>query len=214
MRSKKIYLIRHGQTDFNKNGMVQGSGVDAPLNETGRKQAESFYQSYRNMAFDKVYISALQRTFQSVHKFIKEENLPYEILPDLNEISWGEKEGQSFSGHDHNHYLSVTESWRSGQVDLAIGGGESPVEVKDRVSSAFDYILSKPDEEKILVCMHGRAIRILLCHLLNFHLRHMDIFPHANLCLYELTYTGSLLSLDNFNDIQHLNGHAGSNHHT
>ncbi|MFW5879460.1 MAG: histidine phosphatase family protein, partial [bacterium] len=59
---KTIYLIRHGQTDYNKKGIVQGSGIDASLNDLGRQQAEAFYDAYRNMPFDKIYISDLKRT--------------------------------------------------------------------------------------------------------------------------------------------------------
>jgi len=64
MKSKKIYLIRHGQTDYNLKGIVKGSGIDAPINENGRKQAELFYNAYQHIAFDKVYTSKLQRSKQ------------------------------------------------------------------------------------------------------------------------------------------------------
>jgi bisphosphoglycerate-dependent phosphoglycerate mutase len=57
MPSKKIYIIRHGQTDFNKNGIVQGAGVDSSLNETGRQQAKAFYDKYKGEGFEKVYVS-------------------------------------------------------------------------------------------------------------------------------------------------------------
>ncbi|HYG15236.1 MAG TPA: histidine phosphatase family protein, partial [Bacteroidia bacterium] len=40
---KTIYLVRHGETEFNRMGIVQGSGVDSELNETGRKQADLFF---------------------------------------------------------------------------------------------------------------------------------------------------------------------------
>ena len=48
-KSKKIYLIRHGQTDFNLQGIVQGSGVDADLNDTGKAQADFFYEKYKTV---------------------------------------------------------------------------------------------------------------------------------------------------------------------
>ena len=44
--NKKIYLIRHGETDINVNKLLQGSNVDVSLNETGQKQAERFYEQY------------------------------------------------------------------------------------------------------------------------------------------------------------------------
>src|SRR6478736_6501366 len=77
LTSKKIYLIRHGQTDFNLRGIVQGSGVDTSLNERGRDQAQAFFQAYKKVAFDKIYTSALKRSFESVQSFVA-LGLPYE----------------------------------------------------------------------------------------------------------------------------------------
>ena len=54
--TKKIYITRHGQTDFNKKGIVQGSGVDSDLNETGRLQAEAFFKKFKDHPFDKLYV--------------------------------------------------------------------------------------------------------------------------------------------------------------
>ena len=96
MSTKKLFIVRHGETDFNKLGIVQGSGVDSPLNETGLEQARMFYEFYVHVPFDKVYISALQRTKQSVQHFLNAQ-FPHEVLPELNEISWGIYEGQQSS---------------------------------------------------------------------------------------------------------------------
>ncbi len=200
-------MVRHGQTDYNKKGIVQGSGIDAPLNETGRLQALSFFEAYNHIKFDKIYISKLQRTQQSIQPFI-DQGIPYEKLSGLNEIHWGKKEGKSFNKEDHAYYLQVTESWAAGNVDLAIEGGESPLDVQNRQKIALSSILKNENEEKVLICMHGRAIRIFMCLLLNYHLKHMDTFPHANLGLYQINYTGSLFNVALLNDVRHLNGIA------
>ena len=76
--------------------MVQGSGIDAPLNELGQQQAQRFYAAYEKEPFQKVYISDLQRTYQSVEKFIQ-NGIPFVKLSGLNEISWGSQEGKAFS---------------------------------------------------------------------------------------------------------------------
>ncbi len=67
---KDIYLIRHGETDYNRMRVVQGSGIDADLNELGKRQAQAFFEHYQNLALDKIYTSALRRTHQSVKGFI------------------------------------------------------------------------------------------------------------------------------------------------
>ncbi|EMR02936.1 histidine phosphatase family protein [Cesiribacter andamanensis] len=203
MKQKKIYLIRHGQTDYNKRGMVQGSGIDAPLNEEGYRQAERFWQAYKDFPFDKVYTSALQRTQQSVQKFI-DAGIPHVVFEGLNEIHWGHKEGKPFTREEHDHYLNVVKAWQQGELHVLIEGGESPMDVQKRQQVVLQYLLEEEEGERILICMHGRAMRILLCYMLNYPLQNMDYFEHDNLCLYELSWTGSMFVVQRFNDRRHL----------
>ncbi|WP_374755534.1 histidine phosphatase family protein [Fibrisoma limi] len=187
LRQKTIYLIRHGETDYNRRGIVQGSGVDSDLNDMGRAQAMAFFQAYQHVPFSKIYISSLKRTYQTVEPFI-ELGLPHEILPGLNEISWGVMEGKVPNSIDNEYYRNLIESWAAGQTSMTTDGGESPEEVAARQKPAIDTILSRPDEEPVLVAMHGRAMRILLSWLTGRSLANMDQFEHSNLCLYKLRY--------------------------
>jgi len=203
LTSKKIYLIRHGQTDFNLQNIVQGSGVDTDLNDRGRAQAQAFFETYGHIPFQKVYTSVLKRTHQSVKGFL-DKGLPHEQLAGLNEISWGTKEGFKVSPSEDEYYHYMLRQWELGNTSLRIEGGESPEDVIVRMKPAVDHIMSKTDEELILICMHGRAIRILLTHLLRYPLKSMDMFEHENLCLYVLNYTGSVFSIERYNDRDHL----------
>ncbi|MEX0883279.1 MAG: histidine phosphatase family protein [Cyclobacteriaceae bacterium] len=184
MGSKKIYVVRHGQTDYNLKGVVQGSGIDAPINETGKKQAAAFYKRFKHVPFDKIYYSGLMRTRQTIAPFIHDE-IPHEGLPGLNEISWGNYEGLPMERNENAYYHNMLRKWSEGELDLKIEGGESPMEVASRLGDAMDYILEKGGEN-LLVCMHGRAIRILMSTVLQYNLRYMDVFRHENLCCYEL----------------------------
>jgi probable phosphoglycerate mutase len=78
-------------------------------------------------------------------------------------------------------------TWRRGETDYKIEGGESPDEVAERQLPVIERIKQLP-EETILVCMHGRALRILMCNILNLPLSDMDQFGHDNLGLYTLEY--------------------------
>lgn len=203
MTTKKIYLIRHGQTDFNLKGIVQGSGVDSSLNAKGMAQARAFFEMYKHIAFDKIYTSTLKRTRESVSGFI-ELGIPTESLSGLNEISWGTKEGQPITPEEDQYYHWMLDQWRLGNTHERIEGGESPEDVVKRQAGALTQILAQPNEEQILICMHGRAIRILLCQLLNYPLKSMDMFEHENLCLYLLEQTGSHFTVRKYNDTMHL----------
>lgn len=205
LTQKTIYLIRHGETDFNRRGVVQGSGVDSDLNEMGRAQAMAFFQAYQHVPFKKIYISGLKRTYQTVESFI-EMGLPYEKLTGLNEISWGVMEGKAPGNLDNEYYRDLIEAWASGNTARTTDGGESPDQVAARQKVAMDVILSHPDEDTILIAMHGRAIRILLCWLTAQPLSTMDQFEHSNLCLYKLRYdySSETFTIELANDTAHL----------
>lgn len=190
MKTKNIYIIRHGQTDYNLENKVQGRGIDSSINATGRQQAHDFFETYRHVAFDKIYVSNLKRTRESVQHFI-DLGIPYEGLSGLDEISWGKHEGQAFDPKMHQIYLDTIAGWSQGELDRNIGGGESPNELVYRQKKAISYIMSQKEETNVLIATHGRAMRILVCWLLQYPLHMMDVFEHANLCLYQLEYSGS-----------------------
>lgn len=182
---------------------MQGSGVDSSLNEKGIAQTQAFYEAYKHIKFDKVYTSVLKRTRESVIKFI-DAGIPVEALAGLNEISWGKKEGQPITPEEDAYYHHMLNQWQLGDTSLRIEGGESPDEVVKRMKPAMDHIMSHEHEKNILICMHGRAIRILLCYLLNYPLKNMDMFEHQNCCLYVLNHTGTMFSVELYNNTDHL----------
>jgi broad specificity phosphatase PhoE len=202
---KIIFLIRHGETEYNKLGVVQGSGIDADLNDTGRKQAKAFFEMYKNVPFQKIYISKLKRTFQTIESFI-ENGIPHEELIGLNEISWGEKEGKVPNSIEDALYADLLSTWAKGDTHIAPEGGESPEDVVLRQKISLDVILGNTEESLILVAMHGRAMRILLTHIMHLPLKQMDDFEHSNTCLYKLKYSYQNKSFEILaaNDIQHL----------
>ncbi|WP_299821297.1 histidine phosphatase family protein [uncultured Pontibacter sp.] len=207
MSIKKVYIIRHGQTDFNQQGIVQGSGIDSNLNQAGQQQAALFFQKYKAIPFDKVYTSTLKRSIQSVQGFI-DLGIPHEPHAGLNEINWGNREGQRITPEEDAYYFHILQTWNNGDTHVCIEGGESPELVTARQRPFVDLMLSRPEEETILICMHGRAMRILLSNLLHYPLRCMDQFLHQNLCLYQLDYTGSMFTVKKYCDVSHLKENA------
>lgn len=200
---KTFFIIRHGETDYNRRGIVQGRGVDTDLNETGRMQAQRFYEAYAEVPFDKVYTSTLKRTHQTVQGFL-DRGIPWEQLSGLDELDWGNNEGQAPDSDTMQEFYKVAEQWTEGAYETAIPGGESALDVANRQQEALQHMLSHEEEEKVLVCMHGRAMRILMCLLTGRELSEMDMFPHQNLSLYKLSYDGQKFEILDFNDLAHL----------
>jgi 2,3-bisphosphoglycerate-dependent phosphoglycerate mutase len=165
-------------------------------------QARMFYQAYKDTPFDKIYISALKRSFESVASFI-EDGIPYEVYAGLDEISWGFHEGVEASPERNVYFRELVAEWNGGQTAVRIEGGESPEDVASRQRPVIEIITNSP-EENILICMHGRAMRILLCQLLGLPLTKMDDFDHDNLGLYVLNYDGRNFNVYTANSTKHL----------
>jgi len=199
---KELWIIRHGETDLNKQGIVQGRAVNPPLNDLGKKQAALFFNKYQNENFEIIYTSSLLRSQESVKSFI-EKRIPWEAHEELDEISWGIFEGKPATHNFKMEYRKLLEDWESGKLDASAEAGESPNEVSERQKKFIRYLLSK-SEEKILICMHGRAMRIFLPTLLNQDLRMMEEYPHHNLTLYKLIFDGNHFAIELFNNMDHL----------
>lgn len=182
---------------------MQGRGMNTDLNDEGRAQAALFYEAYKQVPFDKIYISELKRTQQSIQKFI-DSGIPFEKLAGLDELAWGRLEGQPSTPENKAAFLDLMRNWLDGNLDAKIEGGESPNEVKSRQQEAIKVVLSHPEEKNVLVCMHGRAMRLLMCLLTERPLTEMDSFPHQNLVLYKVTYDGQKFEIVDFNNALHL----------
>lgn len=202
VKTKLIYIVRHGETDFNRLGIVQGSGVNMELNERGKQQALAFYRHYKGVRFGHIFTSALIRTQQSVLPFI-EAGVKYSTHPELNEISWGEYEGKPQSKEEREHYWEVVRAWAQGNYHAKLPAGESALEMQTRQLPMIHKIKESP-ENCLLICMHGRAMKSLLCTLLSRPLSEMESFEHSNLCLYLIEYDGQAFTLLKANDISHL----------
>ena len=200
---KELYIIRHGETEYNSKGIVQGRGVDAPLNDFGHKQAKQFFDTHKHIPFAKVYTSSLQRTHQTVALFIN-EGIDHEELSGLDELDWGIYEGAKASAESRKNIIDLTGKWAMGQLDEKSPEGENPLEVQTRQKEAINHIMSQTDEKTILICMHGRALRVLLAWLTEKGLTEMETFPHQNLSLYKLLYVNGTFTIDLFNYTQHL----------
>lgn len=204
MALKELYIIRHGETDLNKKGIVQGRGMNTDLNDVGRSQAEAFYKAYRHIAFDKIYTSTLRRTHQTVQRFI-DTGIPWTQYPGLDELAWGIHEGKESTEETRKAFSEMIHGWSSGSLDLKFENGESPLEVKTRQLEVLEQLISETADELILICMHGRAMRLFLCLLMDLPLQDMERFPHQNTTLYRVAYDGSKFEILDYNNTDHLN---------
>ena len=175
----KLYIIRHAETEYNRKGIIQGSEVDSDINDVGERQAKSFFEYYKDINFDKIYVSDLKRTYQTIRRFT-ESGSSYEKIKEFNEISWGINQGKS---DDLEDYARLIDTWLAGNLDNKFEEGESPNEMSVRLLIGFNKVL-EDNHDIVLLCIHGRALRILLSKIIDNDLTKMDKYVHSNTGLY------------------------------
>lgn len=200
----RLFLIRHGETDFNVQGIVQGGGVDSDLNEKGRLQGKAFFEMYKHIPFQKIYCSRLKRTFQTIHHF---ESLGYEIEhhEGVNEFNWGDLEGKASSEETKRWFREMTLAWEEGNLDVGIPNGETPNSAWKRCAPFFEELHKKHKEGNVLVCSHGRTLRIILSELLGHGMKNMGMFQHDNTGVNILQFhSDGRIEVEALNDLAHL----------
>ena len=200
--SKTVYLLRHGETDYNLRGIVQGSGVNSSLNDTGRAQAAAFFERYRDLPFELVVTSRLKRTYETVKPFI-DTGLTWVEKAEINEMSWGIHEGKLASPEMIESYQEMKEGWLQGDYSRRIEGGESAAELGRRLEKFITWLRARP-EELILVCSHGRALCALVTLMQDEPLAEMNKHQHSNTGLWRARQFPGHFRFDLENDRSHL----------
>ena len=198
------YIIRHGETAFNRAGIVQGSGVDSDLNDIGRNQAALFYAKYAAVPFDLILVSSLKRTAQTAAPFI-EQGIKTIKIGDLNEINWGTHEGKVSSPEGRFVFRETVRAWSEGNYDARTTDGESAAELAARLERV-KKILEGLTEKNVLVVTHGRTLRALTCLLKAEPLANMEQYDHSNtgLVMAHFDHENQTWQITTHNDISHL----------
>ncbi|MGD8426766.1 MAG: histidine phosphatase family protein [Balneolaceae bacterium] len=189
MKSTNIYLARHGETEYNRLNQIQGRGIDASLNKTGLRQAQAIAEYLKGTKIDKIFSSSLKRSRETARIVAGAHNLDLVSHSDLDEMNFGVLEGRTLS-EIKMQLQDLHEHWKSGNIDYALERGESPRAVLERASGRIKSILEEHPKANLLFVLHGRLIRILLAHWLQFGLSSMDRVKHSNGALYHIRWDG------------------------
>ena len=137
----ELLLVRHGETDWNAEGRLQGH-TDRPLSDVGRRQAERLADELAGERLDAVYASDLARARETAEVVAGRLGLPVVLDPDLREKHWGTWEG-----------LTPTERATVEHV------GESSAEHRERTLRALRRIAERHPGGRVLVITHGGSLR-------------------------------------------------------
>ena len=209
-----FYFVRHGETDYNRDRIVQGRRINSTLNATGRAQAAAVAERLAALGLDAIYTSTLDRAVETATAIAdRHPDVRVERLADLEEMSWGIYEGEPPSAHIQEAFEKMYSRWSAGDYAYRVDKGESILDVQERALRAMDYILSRhaeraqeqTQEQTVVVVAHGRLLRVLLASLLTrFGLERMHELRHTNTCVNRLLYRDGVYEADLLNCTAHL----------
>lgn len=163
----KLYIVRHGETNWNKERRVQGH-TDIPLNDYGRHLAEETARGMKNIRIDMAYTSPLSRARETAQIILGDRDVPLYDEDRIKELSFGSYEGLCCSGENRepgsdefNKFFTDTANYVSPE------DGETVAELFKRTGDFLKEICTREDlkEKHILVSTHGAAMTALLNHI-------------------------------------------------
>ncbi len=150
-------LVRHGETDYNKNRIIQG-WEDIPLNKTGYQQAAVTAEMLRNESFEEAWFSDLQRASETAKAVLKyHPGVPAYPDPLLREWKLGIIQNKSYPELERD-YPEYEEMLRTESMELAVPGGESRNEFQKRINQAFQEFAEHCPGKRVLIVTHGGVL--------------------------------------------------------
>lgn len=197
---KKIFLVRHGHTDWNGEDRLQGS-MDIELNDFGRRAVELLAERLRKEKIEVIYSSPLKRAYETARIINKFHNVEIIVLEELHEIRCGEFEGLYY--HDiKEKFPDFWEKWRT-SPQVAMPGGESIEDVWKRAKKVLERVLAD-DREHVLISGHGAMNRMVMSVFMGIDPQTARYFKQENAALNVLEAKGDRRYLVLWNDISHL----------
>ena len=200
----RILLIRHGETDWNRNGRFQGRS-DLPLNQRGKDQAHALALTLKDEPLTAIYSSPLTRALETA-RLIKDfhPSVPLFEEEGLVEMNLGEFEGME-ARRWAVEYPDFIKTWRETPASVTMPGGESLQEVQTRAIRTLERITNHyPTESTLLLCSHNFVNRTLLCYALNVPLDRFREVQQETAALNVLYAHGEQLRAEVVNERSHL----------
>ncbi len=182
----KLFIVRHGETEHNRNGIVQGV-VDSPLTAKGIEQAKKLGERLSKKKIDIIFCSPKGRAMQTL-EYIKafHKNIPVKYVDDLGERNYGIFDGKPDKDMVNDKGKNMIPSH-----EYTPPGGESFKDVQKRAISFIESIKGEYKDKNVLLVAHGRLNKILITTLLGRSLSQTNEIQQRNCCLNILEISGN-----------------------
>ena len=175
----RIIIVRHGETDWNKEGRFQGQ-IDIPLNNNGKLQAKQASEYLKNIEFSKIYSSSMQRPFETAKIILCETDLKIKKIDNLVEISHGLWEGK-LENEIRDKWPKLLDDWHQRPENVTMPEGESIRDVAKRSISAWENICAEQEDDDItLLVAHDAVNKTLICHILGLDCSNIWMIKQGN----------------------------------
>jgi len=200
----KLYIVRHGETVWNREGRIQGH-TDVALSERGLEQARLLAKRLNTVPFDAAYASDLRRAYETAAAVLEGRDVPIHPTPRLREYHKGRFEGMT-EAELRALYPNEYPGYVSKDLDYAPKGGESTREVSARMAAVINEIKESHLGDNVLVVGHGGSLRAAMMSLLGMSLdaNWRFVFGNCTLSIVDTYHDNAVLRL--FNDGSHLAG--------
>jgi broad specificity phosphatase PhoE len=165
-----IYLVRHGQTAWNKEEIFRGR-TDVPLDETGLKQAELVGQYFKGMEIHGIYSSSLCRAWQTAEKIAESQHLKVQPLQGILDMSFGNWEGRPHQEIRENDGKTYRQ-WVETPHLVRLPGGESLDDVRVRAMAGMEEVIRNHPEKTLVLVTHRVVNKVLICGILGLDNSH------------------------------------------
>jgi probable phosphoglycerate mutase len=202
MEATRIFLVRHGETDWNSTGRIQGQS-DTPLNAAGHEQARRAAQRLAREPVRALYSSDLARAFQTATIIGQTLGLTVVTSPWLRERQYGAWEGLT-ADEIQARYPEQFAKWRARSTDFAPPQGETRSQLLTRALAELQTIARQHAGEVVVVVTHGGFCYVLINHILGSIDGDRREFTFGNASIHTLEVTADRWSVISMNETAHL----------
>lgn len=161
-----IYIIRHAEKERGGFYSARLRHQDEPISQAGQEQARKLWSYFCDKQISAIYISAYQRTGQTIEYVAEQSGITAVIDERLNEIDNGHFD-QLSDEEARQRYPEVWNAFRARSTDFRFPGGETGEEVRARIASFLEEKRAMHGDQNIIVVCHDGLIRSLACYIMD-----------------------------------------------
>jgi broad specificity phosphatase PhoE len=202
LRMTRVYLVRHGTTDWNKEEIFRGR-LDCKLNETGQAEARALAGYFKDIPVEVIYSSPLSRATETAQVIAAAKGL--RVLPDpaFMDMDFGAWQGLPLK-EVKEKYSDLYRVWRERPQAITFPGGENLAQVRARAREGLTRVVQDNPEKTVLIISHRVVTKVLICAVLGLDDSHFWQIQQDTTAVNCFQHNRSIFITSLINDTCHL----------